>query len=90
MGGGLAKLSWCEIGEGWVTGVGCPPIIAEPILEDCDGSAGKLTGADMDMEVGKGFSEKLGGGRFSEPCGELVPLTIEFNEGEKRARELGL
>jgi hypothetical protein len=57
---------------------------------DCEGKAGRLTGADMDMEVGKGFSGKFGGGRFSDECGELLPLTIELREGEKRPRWLGL
>lgn len=89
MGGGLAYESWWLTGEGWVTGV-WPPIIAEPMLDDCEGRAGKLRGADMDMEVGKGFSGKFGGGRFSDAWGELFPLTIELRDGENRPRWFGL
>ena len=58
VGGGLAKVSCWVTGEAWVTGVESgpdPPIIAEPML-DWVGNEGRLMGADMDMEVGKGDS----------------------------------
>lgn len=53
------------------------------LIECCEDRVGRLTGADMDIELGKGgISPYGGGGRESPAVGELVPLTREFKDGE--------